>query len=299
MLALSCCQWPQRWLRTSCKRRESDHQISKAIRASYKCGSLHEASGNFWKVDSFIVQPPSACVSMPIVSIRPSSLHQRWHYSLQVKRNKGDIFGFTNAIVSLFTYYRVWDASSPRSVAKTGRRWRNFAADRRLDPWPRSNTTNSCWSWFYSPSTNAPPSRSPPRDTHPRAIYAMLRAGATTAAFKKDANQGQLISAVRVEKRQPGTKKKKKTHNLSAHESRGRSLIGRDGGCSRKICGNAPTYRSADSVLHKIFRGRRGCGLNREKPDRKGRRKKCRAEHGQGNVVNNSVINSHSCPQSH
>lgn len=38
----------------------------------------------------------------------------------------------------------------------------------------------------------------------------MLRAGATTAAFKKDANQGQLISAVRVEKRQPGTKKKKK-----------------------------------------------------------------------------------------
>lgn len=96
-----------------------------------------------------------------------------------------------------------------------------------------------------------------------------------------------------------GQKKKKKPNNLSAHESRGRSLIGRDGGCSRKICGNAPTYRSADSVLHKIFRGRRGCGLNREKPDRKGRRKKCRAEHGQGNVVNNSVINSHSCPQSH
>lgn len=100
---------------------------------------------------------------------------QRWHYRLQVKRNKGDIFSSATAIFSLFTYYRVWDASSPRSAATTGRRWRNFAADRRLDPWPRSNTTNSCWSWFYSPSTNAPPSRAPPRDTHPRAIYTMLR----------------------------------------------------------------------------------------------------------------------------
>lgn len=136
------------------------------------------------------------------------------------------------------------------------------------------------------------------RHTSTSDIHYATSAGAraTTAAFKKDANQGQLISAVREENLQPGTKN---PHNLSGHESSGQSLIGRDGGSSRKTCRNAPTYRSADSVLHKIFRGRRGCGLNREKPDRKGRRKKYRTEHGQGNVVNNAVINSHGCPQSH
>lgn len=135
-----------------------------------------------WKSEHPSTQPPS----------------QRWHYRLQVKRNKGIFPALQTPYFSLFTYYRVWDASSPRSVATTGRRWRDFAADRRRDPWPRSNTTNSCWSWFYSPSTNAPPSRAAPRDTHPRAVYAVRRSLELVRLrqlFKKDANQGQLIPA--------------------------------------------------------------------------------------------------------
>lgn len=215
-------------------------------------------------------------------SVHRASITQRWHDRQQVKRDKGDIFSSANAIFPppLFTYYRVWGASSPRSVATTGRRWRNFAVDRRLDPSPRSNTTNSCWPWFfffYSPSANVPPSRA----THPRAIYAMLRPLELVRLpqlLERDARQGQLIAAVRVENLQPGTS----PHNLSGHENSGQSLIGRDSGSSRKLCGNAPKYRSADSVLHKIFKGRRRCGWNREKPDRKGKWKKYRTEQNMG-----------------
>lgn len=54
--------------------------------------------------------------------------------------------------------------------------------------------------------------------------------------LERDARQGQLISAVRVENLQPGTN----PHNLSGHENSGQKLIGRDSGSSRKLCGNAP-----------------------------------------------------------
>lgn len=179
----------------------------------------------------------------------------RWHYKAGETQRNGTFSALrTPFFCSLFTYYRVWDASSPRSVVTTGRRRRNFAADRRLDPWPRSNTTNSCWSWFYSPSTNAPPSRAPPRNTHPRATNALRYVRGSSCDYRSllKKTQTKVSSSQRCASKicSPG-QKIKNPHNLCRHESSGRSLIGRDGGWSAKICGNAPTYRSADWVCIK------------------------------------------------
>lgn len=86
-------------------------------------------------------------------------------------------------------------------------------------------------------------------------------------------------------------------HNLSSDKPRGQLLIGRDGGYLNNLCRNAPTCRSADMLLHKIFQERRRCGWNRGKPDRKGRRKSCSTEkqagEGQGFGLLYSTIHFH------
>ncbi len=125
---------------------------------------------------------------------------------------------------------------------------------------------------FYSPFTNSTVSRLDLREPHPHAplssVSCSARYSSCTDRSGTDTIQGQLISPLH-KNLQLGIS----PHNLSSHKRRGRALIGRDGGCSHNLFRNAPTCRSADTNLHKIYHERRGGGWNRGKPDGKKRRK--------------------------
>lgn len=75
LLALSCCRWPRRWLRTSCKRRASDQQTSKPIRGCKQPRGIARSLRKFLESRQFYCTSAHglrACADAG--SIRPPSL---------------------------------------------------------------------------------------------------------------------------------------------------------------------------------------------------------------------------------
>lgn len=191
LLVQSCCQWPQRWLQTNCR---TDKKAEKPVsnlsnvapfKQHLEDSTVHTVWYHFETITAAIsLLDVRVCVvacvdkNAAVASIlwAPEPPSHRGDFTAAGEAQKRGHGSRTAATARPFTYCRAWRASSPRSTTTTGTRWRNFSAGRRLNPWPRCSTTNSCCPCLSGPRSqkqNRVPTR-PPREalraTHPRSL---------------------------------------------------------------------------------------------------------------------------------
>lgn len=152
LLVQFCCLWRRHWLRTSCKGRKEESNITVCCSEESMMGDARRLSFNknvgLHRKHLEISIKTSSLFS----SIKPFSVWLSWEAFMVMSgeenngtvapllspqnrgRWMGPVLNNEKPFAGSFTFCRAGRGSSLRSAATTKTIWRNFSAGRRLDP---------------------------------------------------------------------------------------------------------------------------------------------------------------------